>query len=124
MEIIVLNVVALILHTVIILKIGIVIFVVMIGNSMSCYKETRRLETMRDYWLIYVHTDRLEAPRAKRFDDPEKIRSWVDKQENIEILDCVPCSKDEEEMDCLQCTLSRENACADCCRDWDSEDDE
>lgn len=29
-----------------------------------------------------------------------------------------------KEMDCIKCTLSKENACADCCRDWDNEEDD
>jgi hypothetical protein len=33
--------------------------------------------------------------------------------------------KDEsdKEMDCLVCTLNKENACTDCCRDWELEED-
>ncbi|KZL88687.1 hypothetical protein [Clostridium magnum] len=29
----------------------------------------------------------------------------------------------DEEMDCLGCILNKENACADCCRDWYNEED-
>ena len=28
------------------------------------------------------------------------------------------------EMDCLECALSKENACVDCCKDWDNEDED
>jgi hypothetical protein len=26
------------------------------------------------------------------------------------------------EMDCLVCTFNKENACSDCCRDWDNQE--
>ena len=30
----------------------------------------------------------------------------------------------DKEMDCLACTLNKEDACADCCRDWDNEEED
>jgi len=38
--------------------------------------------------------------------------------EPIEILE-----KTGEEIDCLRCSFNKENACVDCCKDWDEEED-
>ncbi|ABQ23609.1 hypothetical protein [Clostridium kluyveri] len=51
---------------------------------------------MSDYWLIYIHTDILDSPRAKCFYDVEEIQPWIDEQKNIKVLDCVPCSEENE----------------------------
>lgn len=41
---------------------------------------------------------------------------------------CFDCYEEDtfedEEMDCLVCTLDKDSACADCCRDWDNEEEE
>ena len=57
----------------------------------------KEAKKMPDYWLIYTHTDRLEGPQAKRFEDGEDIQNWIDEQSNIKVLDCIPCSEDEED---------------------------
>jgi Zn ribbon nucleic-acid-binding protein len=49
-----------------------------------------------DHWLIYIHTNKLEGPQAKRFNSTDEIQEWTDEHENIKILDCVPCSEDDE----------------------------
>lgn len=53
---------------------------------------------MDSYWLIYTHTDKLEGPQAKLFEDVEEIQPWIDERGNIKVLDCVPCSEDEEDL--------------------------
>lgn len=52
-----------------------------------------------NYWLIYVHTDRLEGPQAKLFEMPEadEIQSWIDEHDNIKVLDFVPQSEVEDD---------------------------
>jgi hypothetical protein len=30
--------------------------------------------------------------------------------------------REDEELNCESCTLNKENACADCCKDWDLEE--
>lgn len=31
--------------------------------------------------------------------------------------------EDDGENDCIECELSEENRCCDCCRDWDEDED-
>lgn len=36
----------------------------------------------------------------------------------------VEVDNSDKEMDCLGCSLGKERACADCCRNWDNEEEE
>ncbi|AWI03576.1 hypothetical protein [Clostridium drakei] len=55
---------------------------------------------------------------------------WERESDLIDGL-CISCYDDWEnecgedaEIDCLGCTLNKEEACADCCRDWDNEEED
>lgn len=40
------------------------------------------------YWLIYTHKGRLEAPRAKSFEDMEEMLEWaVARKEELDFID-------------------------------------
>lgn len=48
---------------------------------------------------------------------------WVEEDLCSKCAEKIEADNSDKEMDCLACTLNKENACNDCCRDWDNEDE-
>ncbi|HBC97992.1 MAG TPA: hypothetical protein DC034_14520 [Clostridium sp.] len=80
-------------------------------------------------WEIPEDDDfRLVGGEIRLEEIKEDCVNWLEITENdfkkyfVKIDDKIDDS--DLEMDCLECALSKENACVDCCKDWDNEDED